>query len=130
MKLKVAAKTLSFSVAAAINYLRGLKLPKSRDSKQTTEFIMTMKTLFDVLNSKSKFGKVMKARLTPENLADAKNYVNNCIEYLKTLTDATGKKIVDGPRKTFIIGFGTSAQSIFAIAERLFSWHNSAFEYV
>ena len=130
MKVKVAAQTLSFSVAAAINYLRGLKLPKFRDSKQTTEFIMTMNNLFDVFNSKSKFGKVMKAPLTPENFADTKNYVNNCIEYLKTLTDATGKKIIDGPRKTFIIGFGTSAQSIFAIAERLFSRQNSAFEYV
>jgi len=72
----------------------------------------------------------MKAPLIPENFADTKNYVNNCIEYLKTLTDATGKKIIDGPRKTFIIGFGTSAQSIFAIAERLFSRQNSAFEYV
>jgi len=55
MKVKVAAQTLSFSVAAAINYLRGLKLPKFRDSKQTTEFIMTMNNLFDVFNSKSKF---------------------------------------------------------------------------
>jgi len=49
---------------------------------------------------------------------------------LKALTDATGKKIIDGPKKTFIIGFGTSAQSIFAIAETLFSRQNSAFEYV
>ena len=89
------------------------------DSKQATEFIMTMNNLFDVFNSKSIFGKVMKAPLTPENFADTKNYVNNCIEYLKTLTDATGKKIIDGPRKTVIIGFGTSVQSIFALAERL-----------
>ena len=117
----MAAQTLSFSVAAAIYYLRGLKLPKFRGSKQTTEFIMTMNNLFDVFNLMSKFGKVMKAPLTPENFAATKNYVSNCIEYLKTLTDATGKKIIDGPRKTFIIGFDTSAQSIFAIAEKLFS---------
>jgi len=55
MKVKVAAQTLSFSVAAAINYLRELKLPNFRGSKQTTEFIMTMNNLFDVFNSKSKF---------------------------------------------------------------------------
>ena len=121
VKIKVAAQTLSFSVAATIYYLRGLKLPKFRDSKQITEFIMTMNILFDVFNSNNKVGKVMKAALTPENFVDTKNYANNCIEYLKTLTDATGKKIIDGPRKTFIIGFGTSAQSIFAIAEKLFS---------
>jgi len=88
----VAAQTLSFSVAAAIYYLRGLKLPKFRDSKQTTEFIMTMNNLFDVFNLMSKFGKVMKAPLTPET----KNYVNNCIEYLKTLTDATESLMVPG----------------------------------
>jgi len=64
MNVKVAAQTLNFSVAAAIDYLRGLKLPKFRDSKQTTEFIMTMNNLFHVFNSKSKFGKVMKAPLT------------------------------------------------------------------
>ena len=87
----MAAQALSFSVAAAINYLRGLKLPKFWDSKQTTEFIMTIDNLFDVFNSKTKFGKVMKALLTQEKFADAKNYVNNCIEYLKTLADATGK---------------------------------------
>ena len=83
MKAKVAAQALSFSVAAAINYLRGLKLPKFRDSKQATEFIMTMNNLFGLFNSKSTFRKVMKAPLTPENFGDTKNYVNNCIEYLK-----------------------------------------------
>ena len=130
MKVKVAAQTLSFSVAAAISYLRGLKLPKFKDSKPTTDFIEIMNNLFDVFNSKSKFGKVMKAPLTPENFEDTKDYVNNSIRYLKTLTDAAGKKIIDGPRKTFLIGFGTSAQSIFAIAERLMYRNNSAFEYV
>ena len=54
MKVKVTAQTLRFSVAAAINYLRELKLPNFRGSKQTTEFIMTMNNLFDVFNSKSK----------------------------------------------------------------------------
>ena len=117
-------------MAAAISYLRGLKLPKFKDSKPTTDFIEIMNNLCDVFKSKSKFGKVMKAPLTPETFEDTKDYVNNSMQYLKTLTDAAGKKIIDGPRKTFLIGFGTSAQSIFAIAERLMYRNNSAFEYV
>ena len=104
MKVTVAAQTLRFLVAAAVKYLRGLKLPNFRDSKPTTEVIMTMNNLFDVVNSKSKFGQVMKSPLAPENFAETKEYVNKWLEYLKTLTDATGKKIVDGPRKMFIIG--------------------------
>ena len=64
----------------------------------------------------------------PENFEDTQDYVNNSIQYLKTLTDAAGKKIIDGPWKTFIIGFGTSAQSSIAIAERLMHRNNSAFE--
>jgi len=40
---------------------------------------------------------------------------------LKALTDATGKKIIDGPRTKFIIGIGTSVQSIFTIAVLLLS---------
>lgn len=64
------------------------------------------------------------------NFVDIKNYVNNCLDHLKTLTDAAGKKTIDGPRKAFIIGFGTSAQSIFAISERLLSRNNYAVEYI
>ena len=78
-----------------------------------------MNSLFDVFNSMSKFGKVIKEPLIPENFEDTQDYVNNFIQYLKTLTDAAGKKIIDGPWKAFIIGFGTSAQSSFAIPEML-----------
>ena len=75
MKVKVAAQTLSFSAAAAISYLRGLKLPKCKDSKPTTDFIEIMNSVFDVFNSKSKCGIVMKAPLTPETFEETKDYV-------------------------------------------------------
>ena len=112
MKVKVDARTLSFSVAAALSYLRGLTLPTFNDSKPPNDFTEIMISLFHVFNSKSKCGKVMKAPLTPDTFEDTKDYVNNSIQYLQTHTDAAGKKIIDGPRKTFLIGFGTSAQSL------------------
>ena len=42
--------------------------------------------------------------------------------------DATRKKIIDGLRKAFTIGFGTPEQHIFAITERLLPKNKSAFE--
>ena len=39
-----------------------------------------------------------------------------------------GRKIIDGPRKAFTIGFGASEQPIYAITERLLSKRKSAFE--
>ena len=45
----------------------------------------------------------MKAPLTPENFEDTKDYVHNSIQYLKTLINAAGKKIIDGPSKNLLL---------------------------
>jgi len=44
------------------------------------------------------------------------------------LINTVGKKIIDGLRKAFTIGFGASEHSIFAITQRLLSRSKSAFE--
>ena len=57
MKVSVATQLFSNSVSAAITFLRNLKLKSFEDSKPTSDFVRLMNDMFDMLNSKSKFGK-------------------------------------------------------------------------
>lgn len=51
-----------------------------------------------------------------------------CFLLRDCLNDTVGKKIIEGLRKAFSIGFGASEHSIFAITQRLLSRSKSAFE--
>ena len=132
MKVAVAAKTLSSSVAADMIYLRNLNVKQFEKCEQTAEFIQNINDIFDILklNTKSKFGKRFKSPLTLENYAELRAHLLDIISYLKKLKDVDGTKLVDGPRKTFILGFAVSANSILAIAKNLLSREHNNFKYV
>ena len=62
MKMKYAVQTLSKSVSTAIAFCRDkLKLADFEGSEATCEFLNVFNDLFDVLNSKSVYGKFLKA---------------------------------------------------------------------
>ncbi len=130
MKVSVATQTLSASVAAAITFLRNIKVENFMGSKSTSDFIPLMNNLFDILNSKSKFGKQYKAPISIQNYANIKKYLQDGIEILKSLKTADGVAVVDGPRKTFVQGFAISADSILAVSEELLQRHNLPYKYV
>lgn len=111
-------------------YLKNIKVPQFQDSGETGEFILTINNLFDILNSKNKYGKYYKSPITLANLDELKCHVNETIAYLKKLKDSDGVKLIDGPRKTFILGFALSSKSILAVAEHLLSRNYNQFEYV
>lgn len=68
MKVKLAAQTLSSSVADALDFCKcSIQLPYFRDCQATVEFMRLVDALFDVLNSTNKFDRGMKAALKPEN---------------------------------------------------------------
>ena len=129
MKVAVAAQTLSNSVAAGIMYLKSLNLEQFKDSQPTADF-EKINNIFDILNSKSKFGRYFKSPLRLENIDEVEEYLNEVINYLKELKDHDGRRIVDGPRKTFIVGFALSSKSIIAIAKHLLSRSCNSFDYV
>ena len=130
MKVSIAAQTLSESVAAAITFLRENGNPNFKDSKATSDFILLMNNLFDILNSKSKFGMQFKAPVTTKNYEKISSYLTNGVQLLTSLTDLNGLKIVIGPRKTFIQGFAISIKSILAITKDLLQRSNSPYEFV
>ena len=130
MKVSVAAQTLSHSVYAALTFLRNLKLKEFKDSKPTSDFILLMNNLFDILNSKSKFGKNYKKPITLENILEVEGYLKSGIETLKFLKDANGLPLISGPRKMFVIGFYISTLSILSISKHLLQRSETPFEYV
>ena len=130
MKVSVAAQTLSASVAAAITFLRNIQVKNFMGSKATSDFILLMNNLFDILNSKSKFGKQYKAPINLENYANIEKYLQDGIKFLKTIKTLDGVAVVNGPRKTFIQGFAISADSILAISKELLQRASMPYKYV
>ena len=94
MKVSIAAQSLSHSVSAAITFLRNLKLPQFKDSKATSDFILLINDIFDILNSKSKFGKNYKKPISLENILDVEAYLMNGMETLKSLKDVSGVPLI------------------------------------
>ena len=130
MKVAVAAQTLSNSVASGIRYLKAIGIPKFQDSDETSQFVENINNIFDILNSRSKFGRHYKSPITLENIDDFEEYLNEINSYLQQLEDPEGKKLVNGPRKTFILGFAVSSRSIIALARRLLERNYNKFDYV
>ncbi|CAB3991299.1 Hypothetical predicted protein [Paramuricea clavata] len=66
MNVRLAAQTLSSSVADAIGFLNlSMKLSEFQNSDGTMKFIRMIDRLFDMLNSRSPLGKGYKQPLRP-----------------------------------------------------------------
>ncbi len=105
MKVSLATQLFSNSVSAAITFLRNLKLKSFEDSKPTIDFVRLMNDKFDMLNSKSKFGKYTKQPIDRNNFFDIESKLKDGIEFLKTLKDTSGLPLIKGPREFPVIGF-------------------------
>ena len=112
MNVRIAAQTISNSVADAIDYCRDtLKLSQFEKSEGTTKFLRIFDKLFDILNSKTKFGKGFKAPLKKDNFSDRCEFFDMCYSYICNLKVLNGKKLVEGPRKAAFIGFLAGIES-------------------
>ena len=120
MKVKFATQLFSHSVSTAITFLRNIKLTGFEDSKPTNDFILLMNDVFDALNSKSKFGKYTKQPINTSNFYEIKGRLHEAIEFRKCLKDTNGMPLIEGPWKTFVIGFCISAYSILTISRIYF----------
>ena len=83
MTLSVATETLSHSVSSVTTFLQNLQVPEFKRSKATSEVILLMNHIFEMLNSKSKFGKHTKRAITVETFYEIEEYLMNGIETLK-----------------------------------------------
>lgn len=130
MSVKLAAETLSRSVADAIEYLREEKdVPRFRGSEATCKFIRTFDKLFDICNSSSPIGKYSKSPISLSNLKEKLEDLDNIKIYIRGLTDSTGTPLTTGRRKTAFIGFVVTITSLQKLAQRLLH-QNDPFKYV
>ena len=97
MKVKLAALTLSESVADALEYCRdSLRLLEFENCQATVRFLHTVHQLFDVLNSRNKFAKGMKGALKPHlpnGDCSAMSFLDNAFPYIQSLKDVERRHI-------------------------------------
>ena len=114
IKVKYAVQVLSKSVATAIDYCRDvLKLKQFSDSECTTEFLRKMDTIFNVMNSScGPNARDSKAPLSADNKESWLKGFDETEMYIYELSDATGKAILDGRRKTGFLGVLSNIQAL------------------
>ncbi len=120
MKVKLAAQTLSSSVAAAIDFLReDLKHPDFADSKATTEFIRVFDALFDTFNSRSPLSKGHKAPIRQDNEATWMSLTTEAMLYINSLKLKDGTPVLKSKLKTGFLGFNLGIVSLHGLYEDL-----------
>lgn len=80
-----------------------------------------MDRAFDCLNSKSAYGKWNKSPLRPDNITKVTAIFQEFKDYLLTLQDSSKQPLYATRRKTFIIGFVCTFQSVLMLANELFA---------
>ena len=131
MKVKLAAQTLSSSVAQAIQFCdETLKLPQFRGSAATVRFITMINNLFDVLNSRNPLGKGFKAPLKRSNRDTWEPLMEDAFKYILNLKTLEGVSILETNKKTGFIGFLICIRSVWEIFEEYVNKDNAPLLYL
>ena len=137
MNVRLAAQTLSSSVADAIQFLDvSMKLPQFKNSGPTVNFTRVIDRTFDILNSRCPQAKGYKQPLQPKSKDTWENHLKSAAEYLLSLvTKQKGKNkkqklLSTHKRKTFIIGFVATIKSTIQMANEMFSLKENPFHYL
>jgi len=124
MKVNLAAQLLSASTASALEYLRSNQYDGFEDSLGTEIFISHIDRLFDILNSRSIFGKGFKAPICMSNMQAKVTALSDTCQFLLSLCDSNGKKVTETKRRMCILGFIASIDAIIFLSERLLTTVN------
>jgi hypothetical protein len=130
MKVKTAAQTLSSSVADALEFLMKSGHPQLSDAAGTIKFIRIIDRLFDILNSRSPFGKRFKKPLSLHDVDQWCSIIDTSIYYLAHLKTSEDIPLLNHRRKTFVLGLITAASSIKNLAISLLNNVVNPFKYV
>ena len=79
-----------------------------------------MDRAFDILNSKSKYGRFDKQAVTPGRLDELKSIFCEFRDYLLTLEDAEHKPLFSSRRKTLVVGFICTFDAVLRQSQDLF----------
>ena len=96
MKVKLAAQTLSNSVASALEYAEYLQCPNLTNCEGTIVFVRTIDRLFDIFNSRSPLAKGFKSPLNVRNWSDIESFLKRTKIIFWQSVIARGRKLLRG----------------------------------
>ena len=131
MKVKLAAQTLSSSVADAIEYCdKTLKLKQFKNSEATVKFIRLINDVFDVLNSRNPLGRGLKAPLSIKNKSEWEPFLEAAFNSLSSIKTLEGKSIFKTKKKTGFLGLLIDIASIRRLFHELVESNNAPLKYL
>jgi len=119
MKVRLAVQVISASCASALKYLRTNNYPGFEDTEATEVLLEKVDRLFDILNSRSKFGTGYKGAVTCSNANMKIKILTDTKQFLLSLEDSNGKKIIETRRRTCILGFCATIDSVIYLVRNL-----------
>ena len=131
MNVKLAAQTLSASVASAIEFLRDeALLIEFQGSEATCEFIKQIDLAIDLMNSRNPLEKGAKQSVTLQYFPSWASCYDKLAEYIFNLKTERGTYLRRDRRQTAIWGFVFSMKSVEAIAQDLLNRNHHPYQYV
>lgn len=113
MNVRLAAETLSFSVARSMEILQENSDPLFLNSSGTINFIKNFNKAFDIFNSKHSDSKnIFKRGLNEQNAQKIFEFLKYFVTYLKSLI-LDGKKILETARNTGFLGFLINTSTLY-----------------
>ncbi|GBN12744.1 DNA transposase THAP9, partial [Araneus ventricosus] len=132
MKVKLAAQTLSESVANALDWLANdLKKAEFKGCDATVRFIRLFDKLFDSLNSRNLLSKGFKSPIKMDNAKTFFDFYNECDLYLRNLTiSKDGINVVSSKWRTGFLGFLICIESVKGLYKSLIEPDESALSFL
>lgn len=126
MKVKLALQAVaSDSVARTLKWAHYNQIPGLEDDDvlATAEFLEHHDRIFDILNSRQKFGRAFKAALSRDNVQDAQEEFTQFTDMYCALETRDGKKVLHSRRKTGPLGFLACMTSVFSLFQDMVAGH-------
>lgn len=124
MKVNLSVQALSNSTVQEMLCLKSLGYEDFQDCEETVNFIKTMDTLFDIMNSRNPFGKGFKAPLRQANKATWLSSLNSAEKYLISLQTTAGVPLYKSKRKTAFLDYLLMIQNVKSIFEEYIAKKN------
>ncbi|KAM7309812.1 hypothetical protein ISCGN_006797 [Ixodes scapularis] len=119
MKVKLAAQTLSSSVAKALLFAKQLGLPEFTNCEGTCKFIQDIDRCFDLLNSRSPVARTYKRPFNQANIQERSLTMERVGQNLMQLELPGGQPAVTYGRRMSVIAFAFTLKSVASLATKL-----------
>lgn len=118
MNVRLAAETLSNSVANSMQYLMNEGHEKFSNCSATIKYVRVINDIFDTMNTKRiNEGNILKSAINPHNKTEIFALFDKAIEYLQEIKLPSGEKVIHSVLKTSFRGFVTNMINLKSIYE-------------